>query len=280
MSESALLSFFVLNDQLRSTCDFNPYQLQNGKQVYEVIRIIEGKPLFMREHLNRFFKSAAISGISLPVNDKDLIVRIKALIEANRLVNGNIEFLVHIDTYGEKRFVAMVIPYFYPTGEMYKNGVKVSVMEAVRKYPNAKAYNRNLRDKADKIIKEKDVYEVILKNDKGYLTEGSRSNIFFISKDSTVHTPPLSLVLPGITRMKIFDICSKNRINIIEENITLRHTEEFNSFFITGTSPKVLPVKSLDGIGFNTDNKLLRNIKLWYDNEINGCVNNFDFEKV
>ncbi len=279
MSETALLTYFVINNELRSTCDFNPYPLQKGKQVYEVIRIIDGKPLFLQEHLKRFFKSAEIGGFTLPVNNRDIVKRLKALIEANRLVNGNIEFLVHFGENSEKDFMAWVTPYTYPTDEMYKNGVSVSIMEAMRKHPNAKAFNRRLRSEADKIINERNVYEVILKNKEGYITEGSRSNVFFI-KNQKLFTPPLSMVLPGITRMKIFEICNEQSIEIIEKNIKFSHISDFDSCFLTGTSPKVLPIKSINEISFDTGNALLRNIMLWYDKKIENYLKSFDFEKV
>ena len=277
--ETALLNYFVENDELHSTCDFNPYRFQTGKLVYEVIRVIDGKPLFLEEHIKRFFNSAHLSNLVLPVDGITIVKRIKALIETNKLVNGNIEFLVHFDKEGEKKFMLWITSFLYPSPEMYEKGVATSILKAVRKKPNAKAYNRYLRRKADEIIAEKNIFEVVLINKERFITEGSRSNIFFINRNK-LFTPPLSLVLPGVTRSKVFEIAEKQNIDINEINIKIDDVVKFDSCFLSGTSPKILPVKNIDTVTFNIDNPLLRNFMKWYDNEIDNYLKHFDYNKI
>ena len=45
------------------------------------------------------------------------------------------------------------------------------------------------------------------------ITEGSRSNIFFL-KDETLVTAPDNAVLNGITRKHILEICRENSIRL------------------------------------------------------------------
>ena len=77
-----------------------------------------------------------------------------------------------------------------------------------RENPNAKIINLSFREKVNKKIREKNAYEAILVDRKGYITEGSKSNIFMI-KDNMLLTSPVKAVLPGVTRGEIIDIAEE-----------------------------------------------------------------------
>jgi branched-chain amino acid aminotransferase len=124
--------------------------------------------------------------------------------------------------------------------------------------------DRALRDATDAAIKEHSLYEVILVDKNGQITEGSRSNIFFI-KDGEVYTSPLHQVLPGVTRGKIVEIIRSKGIAIHEEPINESDVKSFDAAFISGTSPKVLPISSIGDVTYDVDEPLLRDIMNWYD---------------
>ncbi len=54
-------------------------------------------------------------------------------------------------------------------------------------------------------LQESKAYEALLVNEEGYITEGSRSNVFLI-KDGVIYTPADRDVLLGITRAKVIDL--------------------------------------------------------------------------
>ena len=64
LMENCLLNHYILNAELRNSCDFNPDLLASGPGIYEVFRVIEGKPLFLDEHIDRFFRSADYENFS------------------------------------------------------------------------------------------------------------------------------------------------------------------------------------------------------------------------
>lgn len=101
-------------------------------------------------------------------------------------------------------------------------------------------------------------------NRNGYITEGSRSNIFFI-KDKTIYTTPAGLVLPGITRQKVLNICKSIGHNVIEKMIHYKELKNFESLFLTGTTRKILPVRSVDEMVFSAENKLMQRISDEYE---------------
>ena len=154
----------------------------------------------------------------------------------------------------------------------------MSVLYAERDNPLAKYGNLNVRQKADEIIKLKNVYEVVLINSNNIITEGSRSNIFFLKKKhGLLFTPHDNLVLNGVTRKKIFELAINSGIDIFESEFTINELEKFDSLFLTGTSPKVLPVSSVDNIKFDTGSYVLRFLQKEYDNLIVSYVNNFSW---
>jgi branched-chain amino acid aminotransferase len=110
-------------------------------------------------------------------------------------------------------------------------------------------------------------------NCSGEITEGSRSNLFFI-KGNSVYTSPSKDVLMGITRQRIISICRKNGIGVNETAILADQVEFFDAAFISGTSPKVLPISTIDDYKYSTDNSLLLNIMEIYNNEIQNYINN------
>ncbi|MEG0641800.1 MAG: aminotransferase class IV, partial [Clostridium sp.] len=124
------------------------------------------------------------------------------------------------------------------------------------------------------LLKEKECFEAILVNDDGYVTEGSRSNLFFI-RDNTLYTTQGKDVLLGITRKRIIDLAKKNGVNVIEKPIHIDELSGFSSLFISGTSPKVLPIKSVDNINYLTKDTLLLKIISIYDSEIISYMDNY-----
>ncbi len=262
--ETALLNYFVHDAQLRSTCDFNPSFLRKGVSIYEVLRVEKGIPLFLKEHIDRIFSSAALENIQMNLSGKSIRQSVKALIDENRMSIGNIKFLFHRDTSGSNRFMAWVMPFFYPSAQQYAEGIVVGSMRAERENPNAKKVLHSLREQSDALMKKEHYWEVVYVNTQGFLTEGSRSNIFFILSNK-IFTPELSLVLPGITRAKILTLAAANGIQVEETKITPGEMKNFSACFLTGTSPKVLPVARLNQWNFDVQHPLIRRLMLDYD---------------
>ncbi len=262
--EIALLNYFVLNDQLHSTCDFNPYVLEKGLSIYEVLRVVDGVPVFLQEHIDRFFSSARLEKMSLDISPDFIRKAIRMLIAENRMHQGNIKFLYHLDGPEDYRFLAWVMPFFYPSPQHYRQGVKVAKMTAERPNPNAKKALYELRQKADRLIREKKVWEVVYVNGQQHITEGSRSNIFFV-EGSKIVTPELSLVLPGITRSKVLQLAVTKGFPVEETRIHVEEVAGFDACFLTGTSPKVLPVAAFDARSFQVDNRVVRLLMQAYD---------------
>ena len=169
--------------------------------VYEVIRLIDGKPQFFEDHYRRLEKSLASMGMAVPFSRDRLESCIAELVSESGIRNHNIR--IEVDISGHS--VMHLNPTHYPAQEMYEKGVRTDLFYGERKNPNIKAMDQELRDATDKARKEGGLYEVLLVNRDGRITEGSRSNVFFI-RGGEVYTSPSDEVLLGVTRSKVIEI--------------------------------------------------------------------------
>ncbi|MCQ2547190.1 MAG: aminotransferase class IV [Clostridia bacterium] len=233
-------------------------------EVYEVIRLSDGKPLFVKEHYDRMFKSLSSIGKAPVLSLDEFIGQIDMVAKANDMDEGNLR----IEQYREpdettEHTNIYPIPYEYPTAEMYAEGVEVAFMQAERDNPQAKIFNADFRQQADSFLAETGVAEVLLVNRNGEITEGSRSNVFFV-KEGTVVAAPQHTVLPGITRMKVLQIFEEDGIKYEERPVMADSAGSFDAAFLTGTSKEVLPIRKIEDACFDVNHPILRHLMRRY----------------
>lgn len=256
--EKCVEKYFLYNGKIEDESKFNGKFVYNGKSLYEVIRIIDGTPLFLDGHIHRLENSFRLENLKFPFNENEIKENIFQLVKANDRKIGNVKLVFnYIDN--KLNFYTYFIPHKYPNESDYENGVKTIIYHGERNNPNAKVINLDFRNNVDKKIKEKDVFEAILVDRNGNITEGSKSNIFMV-KDNKVYTAPKEDVLPGITREVVIKVCQKCGLEVVDKRINYKDINKLDGLFISGTSPKVLPIREVDGIEFNSQK--VENIKL------------------
>lgn len=254
--------YLIHNFKIKRCAEFNINELAKGIAIYEVIKIEQGIPMFLEEHLNRLFHSADISNLSINESYCDIEILIGELIKKNNTKEGKITLVIRFEKENgsnEKDLLIYFTPHYFPSVEEYKNGVKIGSCHATRGNPNAKILNTEARTRANNKIVKENLFEILLINDEGFVTEGSRSNVFFI-RDNKVITPPVKDVLNGITRMNIIKLCKQNNIEITEEKIQYSQIKDMDTMFLTGTSIHALAVQRFEELELNTNNKILNRI--------------------
>lgn len=268
-----ILSYFIADDEVRSTCDYITSKYDDAKIYYEVLRVINSVPLFIEDHIQRLFKSVELAGNRISIDEETIQKRIFALINYNILETGNIKFQF-IQRKSNYYFTAFVVPSFYPGEETYNLGVKTLTIDETRTNPNQKIQNSELRKKTEEIKKSKGAFEILLTNN-NYITEGSKSNMFFIA-NNTLLTPESKHVLPGITRHYVIECAKKLGIIFEEKKILLGDIANFNAAFLTGTSIKILPVYAINDTFFDVKNMVIKSLQNEYENMINTYISNFN----
>lgn len=263
MSE-AIKKIYLKNGLIKSTKTFEENQSM-GKVIYEVIRITKGRPLFYSMHYERFINSLKLSGSEFVIKKSWLREIIQRLIDENKIVSGNIKITLSMEN---EDIYAYSIKHKYPTLKMYSDGVPCILYFGERQNPNAKVIDKDFREKVTEQINTREVYEAILVDRNGLVTEGSKSNIFLI-KDNKLYTSRVKNVLRGVTRTEIINMAKENNIELIEEDIRYVNLPDFDAMFISGTSSHILPISKVEEHEFDTKNKLLKELMRLFKGYIN-----------
>ncbi|MBN2747611.1 MAG: aminotransferase class IV [Bacteroidales bacterium] len=232
----------------------------NESPVYEVIRY-NGKFLFFEEHLHRLRMSldrldSEPKSIYLPsqVDMKELFVK-------NNFLEGN----VRMDVFPKAGItVAYLVPFFYPSENFYHEGVKVVLQFDERKNQQIKQFQEDIKRNTAEILAKTGAFETLLVNKEGLITEGSKSNVFFI-KEGKIYTSPEQVILAGITRKMVIKVLENMGLTIFFQTIDTKAITGFEAVFLSGTSIGVLPVKSIENNHYNSQNQLVKEIRERYN---------------
>ena len=209
--------------------------------------------------------------------EKQIKSRIKALIETNGMQVGLVKFIFTNHPVSDSLFAAWITPFLFPSEHTRKTGIKMVSYRGSRQNPNAKISHQTVRQQADKLIDKNNVYEVLLLNDQSIITEGSRSNLFFV-KDGILFTAHPSFILNGVTRQKVINLALESGIDVFESAFNLNEIDYFDAAFITGTTPKVLSVNTIDTVAFNVQHPVIQHLALKYNLLIADYIKNFTWE--
>ena len=239
---------------------------------YEVIRIINRKPLFLSDHFTRLENTLASVDTKIKIEKIQFDSMLNKCISDNNIENGNIKVEAIYDSDSKiLEYICHQIPHHYPSAEQYKMGIQTKTFAYERKNPHNKIWNQNLRDTVDKFIAENKIYEAIYVNTQNKITEGTRSNIFFIKSDKLISAQEKD-ILKGITRKYIIDTAKSNGFVYEEKDIDLSEISNFDAAFFSGTSLKILPIASLDNIQFDVENEKQRLLMEKFNEVINKSI--------
>ena len=253
---------FILNGNLQPSEMFDNSLVYEGDSVYEVLRMIKGAPIFFPDHMERLAMSAKLQKkevlADIPTLRKDII----SLTRSDKKRETNLKIVFNYNN-GATNYLLYFIEPIYPSEAQYQNGVKGILFFAERKDPESKVINHKLRSSIyHKLIVESG-YEAILVNENNLITEGSRSNIFFL-KGETLVTAPDNVILNGITRKQILEICAENKIKVEFACVNVDELKQYEAVFMTGTSPMVLPFCCIDNNFFNVKVPMIETLRKLY----------------
>lgn len=270
-------SFFYLDGNIMPSGHDD--EIASGEvSFYEVIRIREGIPLFFDDHMKRM--SAGISTRYELHHDISGKVRqgIDALVRQELSEEINVRVTVTFTGQVYSLHISY-IPTSYPDEKMIREGVRVILYHAERFNPGVKLLNKRLRLSVNEELVRRKAYEALLVNSEGCITEGSRSNVFFLSDKGTIHTAPDKMVLSGITRGYVLEIIMKEGFELVYEAIREDEISRFMSVFITGTSPMVLPVQYVENQKYEVINPVMERIRLQYAGMAAESIRNYKLNK-
>jgi D-alanine transaminase len=239
---------YVEIDDLVIPIDERGHQFGDG--VYEVIRVYNGNPYMLDEHIERLINSA--TAIRLPITDTkdDFKTLILEAVDKSQLVDCNVYLQItrgivtrnHLFPNVPVSITMTVRPAKVLSVESRENGEK-AIFHDDERWANCYIKSLNLLPNilAKQIAHEAGCYEAILVKD-GYVTEGTSSNVFII-KDGKIYTTPLTKqILPGITRIAVKNVAAILNVDFIEKHVTPDELITADEVFVTSTTSEIMPI--------------------------------------
>jgi D-alanine transaminase len=234
------------------------YQFSDG--VYEVCEVMGGQLVDEPMHMRRLQRSLAELKIAMPMSLAALRAVLRETVRRNRVRDG----LVYLQV---SRGVARR-DHTFPAA-----GTAPSVVVTARSTDFAAAERtaaagiavitvpENRWDRVDiktiallpnvlakQAAKEKGAKEAWFVGEDGYVTEGSSSNAWIISRDGKVITRPAEHgILRGVTRTVLLNVLKAKGLELDERPFTVEEAYAAREAFVTSASQSIMPVVQIDG---------------------------------
>jgi branched-chain amino acid aminotransferase len=228
---------------------FRSYKTPDGPAVFR-----------LREHLERFLDSIHILGITdFPYSVDELRTAVHQTIAANGFSECYIRPLMflqgpmglNMDASKPRAAIAVWEWGPYLGEEARERGVKMMVSSFTRLHPNvnltkSKVCGNYVNSMLVKTLALRSGYEeAVILDPEGYVAECTGENIFMVWRGK-LYTPPLALVLDGITRDSIMALAKDMEIPVEEKMITRDQLYIADEVFLSGTAAEVVPVREID----------------------------------
>lgn len=224
--------------------------IMRGFGVFDLLRTLNGKPLFLVEHIERLQASARRIGIELPWTPQKLTDIVMQTLRRNSFEESNIRIVVtggsspdFITPQGKPRLLVLItrapeLPQWW-----YTDGVKIITFFSQRSIPGAKSIDYVRATIALKEARDQNAIEAVYVDHNGYAREGTTSNLFAFYGDTLV--TPGSGILSGITRKAVLELARKMfRVDL--RDLRLNDLLTADEVFITGTNKMIVPVVRID----------------------------------
>lgn len=241
------------------------YSLHYGSAIFEGIRsrCVAGRATIFRlqDHVERFFNSAKLIDLPLPIDREGLIYQICQSVKCSGL---NDSYIRPIAYFGEglsglltddiETFVSVLNwAWTNKTDDKIEDKSKSVYIGGYRKVGNqnfpvhAKASSHYLNSRLaalDAIRAGHD--DALLCDSDGYIAECSASNVFFVCAGKIV-TPTVNNCLPGITRDTVIQLINFHQFEFAESRLTVDDIMACDEAFTTSTAAGVTPVIAING---------------------------------
>ncbi|RPD42931.1 aminotransferase class IV [Chitinophaga barathri] len=240
----------------------NDLSIQRGYGIFDYFRTKDGQPVFLEDHLDRFYQSASVMNLPVTQSREALKQLITGLIEKNNLPHSGIRITL-TGGYSDNGYnlsspnlLITQSAYNFST-EAFEKGISLVTYDHQRQLPQVKTIDYLQSIYLQPFINEHAADDVLY-HDRGELRECPRSNFFIVTRDREIITPA-EKILKGITRKKILGL---EGLGAKEGNISLDDLRDIREAFIASTTKVVLPVLKIDGkaVGDGKPGEITRDI--------------------
>jgi branched-chain amino acid aminotransferase len=244
-----------LVDENRARVSVFDHGFLYGDGIYETVRANDYQIFQWPAHYRRLKQSAARIELKCPWSSQFLLRGAVQILKANKSPNGSIRITVGrgpgplgLDpSVCPRPTLAMLLHPERPVERLRKTGVSIGIPKVRRNHPlcldpQIKSNNSLNTILAKMEAKKMGVFEAVLLNLDGHLTEGTTTNIFFV-QHGRIYTPALSCgLLEGVTRGAVIQLARRAGYRIQEGRYTLADLRRADEVFLTSTTLEIVPV--------------------------------------
>jgi D-alanine transaminase len=248
--ETMIFDFAILNGELlpveQARIPISNRALFSSFGVYETIKVDQGCPFYLEEHLCRLLASADMIDMDLGVDVPTLAGWYEKLADVDPQATWTMRILAFGAVDPNDHPMIAMWPELLPTypDDLYRDGAAAILYEGKRAIPACKSLNTLVNFLARRAAIRVGALEGLLHYN-GYVTEGARSNIFAVCQSQLI-TPSATEILSGITRDVIFQVMQATDYPVVEALIPV-DLSLYAEFFISSTSMHVMPITRIDG---------------------------------
>ncbi len=224
-----------------------------GDGIFETVAVINNKPLWLDEHLQRMSHAAAELGI--PFSAEGLfrglgavLKKCRAQFEALRITLSRGKTARGLASDGSSPSLLITLDAFDPKNLFQSCRLKVS---QVRRNEFAPSSRLKTLSYIDGIAAARevagDVDDALMLNTRGHVASSTVANVFLLSGNELI-TPSLSQgVLPGITRRVLLDSAKGLGFSPIERTVSLEDLFRADAVFLCNSLRFIRPISTLNG---------------------------------
>ena len=238
---------FIENDEAR--LHVSDLSMQRGYAIFDFFRTVNGIPLFMNDHLDRFYASAEAMHLSMIKSRNELSAIVHELINRSVLPEAGIRIMLtggcSEDSYhpAEPNLLITCNPVKTSSQADFEKGFSIITHEYQRDLPLVKSINYLMAVWLQPLLKEKKADDLLyFKNN--IITEFPRSNVFIVAENKLV--TPAHNILKGITRKNILSIAAEI-MPVEERDITIDELTNASEVFLSATTKRIIPIVKIDG---------------------------------
>jgi branched-chain amino acid aminotransferase len=225
-------------DEKETAITYRSRAFRYADGLFETIRLINGKPVFLKNHIDRIKKGLELMKISTPdllLDEEKLNSTIKNLALKNGIEKGGVcRMIVWRDAEGRYMpendncdFLLEISPYPNNLFLLSKSGKSIEIYQEMRKQNNFlspyKTLNAQLNVMAAISARNKGLDDNLISNEEGMIIESTNSNVFIVS-NGTIYTPPLSDgCVGGTMRMNIINAALELKLSVYESSLNQQH---------------------------------------------------------
>src|SRR3989338_7089542 len=213
-----------------------------GQGVFESLRCYKGEFFLLEEHLDRLFASAHSLGWMPPYGRKEVTHRMKEDFAGQKEKSVFVRVTLYRDWEKEVYDLAVtIIPRKEYPQTYYNEGVTLATVPTRRNSPMAVSPQVKSNNALGGVFaleegRAQDIFEPLLLNEQGYVTEGTICNFFIVKRNKIMTSPVYTVLLEGVTRDQVIGLAKEEGFAIEEIPLTRHDIYTADESFLTNTS--------------------------------------------